>query len=1403
MRLWRAIWLVGFVFMVGVAWGQPSTPPLPSTDWSRGYLTNTTPAAARTYLGLAETNVAVTLLPYANQFETNGGTLALSATVSNQLATGAAAVSASAAARELLFTLPTDDATMLGVIHPSCWYGSTNWNGYRYWLAYTTWPGVEREAIYLAVSQDGQTWLPAPGTTDGRIGPNGADTETVMLNDGSLCIFYLYAGVGGTTNNIDYLRSADGTTWTTNRAFTVTNALALGSAASPAIVQERDGTFRMWFHDKTTAGDGTTGDPYSMAQIYTLTSTYGTNWDITTAAACPSMTNGWHFDVARIGSNYYLLRCNEAVQSQGPPKAYTSTDGTNWTRLPGAGFQMPPGLLGPYRADLVPVNSWPPTFDVWWNNWDSYSATADATNSTSRIGRSQWVTLPYAPLDWGKSNTLVMANTFFGSDSSTAQVMPFAYPWSVAGVGALKMKYVANLGSGGLLYTNSGASWGLFGLDAFAYKYDAAGSLGGGLLQTYETAPKSPSQFRLQWQVKLLTNSAAQIGLYKYGTFGSSVGTLTNIMIEWNTTGTNMAWLCVTNGSTSQRVAFDGVPDVSGTSHTANSALVELEKSEWGKITARIFVYPTTYTATAAFADTTALWWTPFVAWKGTNGVERFDLRTKVNFARGASEFPTSAGLSVNAISMFTNGPIVSTGFIGDGQSISNVGTLQNGTKSLYFANPNTWTTPQDFSASNITASGTVTGTFTGDGGALTNLAPPIGAARPIYAQRVTYVLPVWDGTNQWVQTSCVLSTNTTEVWSGSAGLTMTFSGNGDNACYAKRTVTATNLSSSFFTSYFYIHPGTNAATSWTNIDSVFFYVYDTNANYLRFNLAVDGVKLLHPGWNWSDVTPYVNYSGTNAGSYDWSCVSQFRLYFATKSPYLTTPSVTWGGLIGFEKPNRVPVVCLGFDGGYSNHVYVGRELNRRGMVGYFNVDHGSIGVNPAKMTLPELLSLKRDGHLICSYPYTGSDGVARNWQDKTLAQKLSDTRYNSQWLIANGLGEGSRIMSTPSGSLDTNDLNTVIGGTVDMITGTGHESNSDGMPQSGWDVRWFPYCVGPSTTNTYRFWAIDALLAKGGIANFIFHSCASGTQDISWVDFVAFLDYLQPYVDSGRIAVRLPTDVLRGNVPPLVPSSQVNAGVWGAISNAVVTGTNLILDANRTLIQNGGAGTLIVTNSSVGVARTPATGYTLDVTGIARASGTIYGARFIADAAEYYSHSSRNRWYSWADGTMTWQTSGGTVLMSNTNGTLAASNFVSTAGGRIEMATAGADIAQTVSAGNYVVVTNWNYVGGDKRISAVTNTGIVTITNAGDYAVYYQLAGYVSSGTDTIELALFVSDVEQTQCKTFRTFGTAFARGSCSFGGSFTTTTNNTPVDVRIKSSGSQAVQAVAQQLKIWREID
>lgn len=534
---------------------------------------------------------------------------------------------------ENLFTLPHlfGTNTGWGAVHASCWYGSTNWNGYRYWLFYSDNFGLNNtyEGVSLAVSNDGENWTAAPGTSNGRIGPNAADMESLMLPDGSLCVYYLDGTGNGTTNAIRYMRSFDGLTWSTNLAYVVTNAAASNSVACPSIVVETNG-FRLWEHDMLADMDSSDGDPAAYAQVYTRTSSDGTNWSSRTT--CPGITNGWHLDVARIGGTYTMLRCHKSPLNQGDPWVFTSTNGVNFSRVPGSGLTNTPWApFGFYRADIVPTSANPPRFDVWFSTW-----TTNAVDLTGfQIGRFKNVSLPLVPLDWERNNTLRLWDTFQAATYAGTN-RPWNLPWQTNYEMNFRRFYVGNTGTSGSHWTNSGANWGMFMLSQEG-KIDA-NSANGGIFQTYETAVKDPSRFVVQWQMRMLTNTIAQIGVVKFGNFGSSAGTVTNIAVEWNTLGQNTLALTITNGTQRTRTVFSGVSDALVASSLANlyagpSVAVRIEKTEWGRIKASIQNYKTVYEVEAPFADTSAYWWLPMVAFKGTNGIglERFDMATKNN----------------------------------------------------------------------------------------------------------------------------------------------------------------------------------------------------------------------------------------------------------------------------------------------------------------------------------------------------------------------------------------------------------------------------------------------------------------------------------------------------------------------------------------------------------------------------------------------------------------------------------------------------------------------------------------------------------------------------------------------------------------------------------------------------
>ncbi len=153
-----------------------------------------------------------------------------------------------------------------------------------------------------------------------------------------------------------------------------------------------------------------------------------------------------------------------------------------------------------------------------------------------------------------------------------------------------------------------------------------------------------------------------------------------------------------------------------------------------------------------------------------------------------------------------------------------------------------------------------------------------------------------------------------------------------------------------------------------------------------------------------------------------------------------------------------------------------------------------------------------------------------------------------------------------------------------------------------------------------------------------------------------------------------------------------------------------------------------------------------------------------------------------------------------NASGTITASNIVASAGGRGGLAINGVTNVQDFGAA-YTAITNWTTAKTVARIGLSTSAGTMTITNAGTYWVHFQTA-CAGAGTAAVEVALHQSGVEDTTLETSRTFSTS--RGSMSFGGHLTTTTNNAVIDVRIKAlSGTETISFFAAQFSAHRILD
>lgn len=139
--------------------------------------------------------------------------------------------------------------------------GAAGWNGYRYWMAFTPYPGSndDYENPSIVASADKETWVVPEGLTNPVVAfPGGesfnADPDLVLV-DGTMYLFYIEV-IDGDDVEVYYKTSADGVTWS------AATHIDLGGAfptkfKSPAFVHMADDTWVMYYADsrlyRTTA----------------------------------------------------------------------------------------------------------------------------------------------------------------------------------------------------------------------------------------------------------------------------------------------------------------------------------------------------------------------------------------------------------------------------------------------------------------------------------------------------------------------------------------------------------------------------------------------------------------------------------------------------------------------------------------------------------------------------------------------------------------------------------------------------------------------------------------------------------------------------------------------------------------------------------------------------------------------------------------------------------------------------------------------------------------------------------------------------------------------------------------------------------------------------------------------
>lgn len=219
---------------------------------------------------------------------------------------------------------------LTGGTHPSVEYFPDGFGGYKYWMAYTPYPGEQNENPVIVCSMDGYTWRTPTGLTN-PIDPtpsNGYNNDTELVFDGDklYCYWRTYY-YNEEIKSLYRMESEDGKVWTNKTECTFD---VYHDPISPSIVRDWNGNYQMWI------------GAYSNNKIRRYESSNGI--DFVFKEECPSnyddFGNHWHPSIWVEGNKYRCLsaftpKYFQPNRSESPIRKTillygTSDDGTNW-----------------------------------------------------------------------------------------------------------------------------------------------------------------------------------------------------------------------------------------------------------------------------------------------------------------------------------------------------------------------------------------------------------------------------------------------------------------------------------------------------------------------------------------------------------------------------------------------------------------------------------------------------------------------------------------------------------------------------------------------------------------------------------------------------------------------------------------------------------------------------------------------------------------------------------------------------------------------------------------------------------------------------------------------------------------------------------------------------------------
>lgn len=232
------------------------------------------------------------------------------------------------AGTQQVLSTPTHDGSGEST-HPSVLYFEDGWNGWKYWMAHTPYPGGNEahEDPNLLVSADGVSWQePAPGLNPlddqaGNPAPHNSDTNLVMRNGIMHLLWRMVDRPNGNATRLFWRTSTNGTTWTAKQEIFTPAAGLL----APSLVW----TGARW------ELFGMEGSSFVRWHTTVVSPTTSTTWTRTVLSAPrpEGIVRWWHVEVKRHGDLY--MGTFNGYDERGAARGGElflglSADGQNW-----------------------------------------------------------------------------------------------------------------------------------------------------------------------------------------------------------------------------------------------------------------------------------------------------------------------------------------------------------------------------------------------------------------------------------------------------------------------------------------------------------------------------------------------------------------------------------------------------------------------------------------------------------------------------------------------------------------------------------------------------------------------------------------------------------------------------------------------------------------------------------------------------------------------------------------------------------------------------------------------------------------------------------------------------------------------------------------------------------------